>query len=93
MNFMDIIKGRRILESTNRMNRSRYPKGPGGRAGWLPSASNLQPLRYLIVDDPALLDKVFVNLSWAGYISRKEIEKSRGIYSDSCCRKKPVHQS
>ena len=37
------------------------------------------------------MDKVFVNLSWAGYI-RPEGDpkegKSRGIYSDSCCRKK-----
>jgi len=34
-----------------------------------PSAANLQPCEYLIVDREDLLDKVFVTLHWAGYIS------------------------
>ena len=33
-----------------------------------PSASNLQPLEYLIIDDEDLKKKVFPNLAWAGYI-------------------------
>jgi len=33
-----------------------------------PSAANLQPLEYLIIDDEDLKRKVFPNLAWAGYI-------------------------
>jgi nitroreductase len=33
-----------------------------------PSAANLQPLEYLIIDDEELKNKVFPNLAWAGYI-------------------------
>ena len=33
-----------------------------------PSAANLQPLEYIIVDDEQLLPKVFDTLKWAGYI-------------------------
>ena len=34
-----------------------------------PSASNLQPLEYIVVDDAQLLPQVFSTLKWAGYIS------------------------
>ena len=34
-----------------------------------PSASNLQPLEYLIIDDPKLLPKIFETTAWAGYIA------------------------
>ncbi len=33
-----------------------------------PSAANLQPLEYIIVDDEQLLPRVFDILNWAGYI-------------------------
>ncbi|MFO7154327.1 MAG: nitroreductase family protein [Caldicoprobacter oshimai] len=33
-----------------------------------PSAANRQPLEYLIVEDPSLLEPVFSTLGWAGYI-------------------------
>lgn len=33
-----------------------------------PSAANLQPLEYLIIDDEDLKKEVFPNLAWAGYI-------------------------
>lgn len=33
-----------------------------------PSAANLQPLEYIIVDDDKLLDQVFETLAWAAYI-------------------------
>ena len=33
-----------------------------------PSAANLQPLEYLIIDDEDLKKKIFPNLAWAGYI-------------------------
>lgn len=34
-----------------------------------PSAANLQPCEYVIVDDSALLEPVFGTLKWAGYIA------------------------
>lgn len=34
-----------------------------------PSAANLQPLEYIIVDDRELTKKVFATLEWAGYIA------------------------
>ena len=33
------------------------------------SAKNLQPLRYMLINDPALTEKVFPHLGWAGYLS------------------------
>ena len=33
-----------------------------------PSATNRQPLEYLAVEDPSLLEPVFGTLGWAGYI-------------------------
>jgi len=33
-----------------------------------PSAANLQPLEYLIIDDEDLKKKIFPNIAWAGYI-------------------------
>ena len=41
----------------------------GGRLA--PSAANLQPLEYLIIDDEDLKKKIFPNLAWAGYIKPK----------------------
>ncbi len=34
-----------------------------------PSAANIQPLAYLVIDDKAKLDQVFPLLSWAGYLA------------------------
>jgi nitroreductase len=34
-----------------------------------PSAANLQPLEYVVVDDPDLREQVFATLKWAGYIA------------------------
>jgi nitroreductase len=36
-----------------------------------PSGSNVQPLKYIIVDDPAKVSQVFANVKWAGYIAPK----------------------
>lgn len=33
-----------------------------------PSARNLQPLRFVLVSDEAVCEKVFPNLAWAGYL-------------------------
>ena len=34
-----------------------------------PSGANLQPIEYIVIDDPDLLKKVFPFLKWAGYIA------------------------
>lgn len=37
-------------------------------ARFSPSAANLQPLKYILVNDPEENRKVFATLSWAGYL-------------------------
>ena len=34
-----------------------------------PSGANLQPLEFIVVNDTKLVDKIFPNLKWAGYIA------------------------
>ncbi len=34
-----------------------------------PSASNMQPLKYVIVDEPVKVKQVFENVKWAAYIA------------------------
>ncbi|MFQ5964734.1 MAG: nitroreductase family protein [Candidatus Scalinduaceae bacterium] len=34
-----------------------------------PSSANLQPIEYVVIDKPDLVEKVFGTLKWAGYIS------------------------
>ena len=34
-----------------------------------PSSANLQPVEYVIIDKPDLVEKVFDTLKWAGYIT------------------------
>jgi len=36
-----------------------------------PSAANLQPNEYIVVDEPGLVEQVFSTLRWAGYIAPK----------------------
>ncbi|HZJ83086.1 MAG TPA: nitroreductase family protein [Clostridia bacterium] len=69
MEMMNIIKGRRTIRKykQDRIAPSILRDLVDG-ARLAPSAANLQPLQYLVVDDPNLLDKVFQTLSWAGYI-------------------------
>ena len=38
-------------------------------ARYAPSASNMQPLKYVIVDEPEKVGQVFANVKWAGYIA------------------------
>ena len=38
-------------------------------ARFAPSGANMQPLKYIIVDDNNMAGKVFENVKWAGYIS------------------------
>jgi len=55
--FQDIPISRQILEEC--VNAARLA----------PSAANVQPLEYIIVDDGQLLPQVFSTLKWAAYIS------------------------
>lgn len=34
-----------------------------------PSGANLQPLEFIVVNEPEMVDKVFPTLKWAGYIA------------------------
>lgn len=38
-------------------------------ARYAPSAANLQPIKYIIVDEPEKVEEVFENVKWAGYIA------------------------
>jgi nitroreductase len=40
-----------------------------GLAREVPSAANRQPLKYILVADSAMCDRVFPNLAWAGYLA------------------------
>lgn len=69
MQVMDAIKERRTIRKyqQKQIERSILEDLVDG-ARLAPSAANRQPLEYLVVDDPGLLDKVFETLKWAGYI-------------------------
>ena len=38
-------------------------------ACYIPSAKNLQPLKYIAVSEPATVNALFPSLSWAGYLA------------------------
>ena len=38
-------------------------------ARYAPSASNMQPIKYIIVEEPEKVEKVFQNVKWAAYIA------------------------
>jgi nitroreductase len=69
MNVYDAILSRR---SIRRFQQKQIPidvlKKFVNAARVAPSAANLQPLEFIIVNDPELCSKVFDTLSWAGYI-------------------------
>lgn len=50
-------------------------------ARFAPSAANLQPLKYVIVKCPEMLDKVFKTVKWAGYLAPKHqpLENERPV--------------
>lgn len=65
-----------------------------------PSAANLQPLKYVIVDDKRLLREVFSALRWAGYLPEKYKPKEKDmprayivILLDKNIRKSPGHDA
>ncbi|MEW5772627.1 MAG: nitroreductase family protein [Thermodesulfobacteriota bacterium] len=38
-------------------------------ARFCPSAGNFQPLKFVLVNDPAVRERIFPSLAWAGYLS------------------------
>jgi len=42
-----------------------------------PSAANLQPIDYLVINDRNLRSKIFKTISWAGYIKPKWTPSSK----------------
>ncbi len=64
-----------------------------------PSGANLQPLKYVIIDDHELLKEVFSTLSWAGYLpdyQPSEAEMPRAyiiILLDKEIRENPGHDA
>ncbi len=67
--FYDVVIGRRTVR---RFREAPIPRDLLDRcinaARLAPSASNLQPLEYIVVDDPALLPKACETVKWAGYL-------------------------
>lgn len=70
MSVYDIIKRRRTIRKykQEKIDRAMLEKLIDA-ARIAPSASNLQPLKYIITDSDEELDIVFENVKWAGYIA------------------------
>lgn len=69
-NFMEIIRKRRTIRQFKPRKLSRDILLNLADVGRLaPSAANLQPLEFLIVDDKEIRTEVFSCLRWAAYIS------------------------
>jgi len=70
MNIYEMIIKRRTIR---RFQRKKVPyevlEKCVNAARLAPSAANLQPCEYMIVDEESLLNEVFGTLQWAGYIS------------------------
>ena len=70
MDLLEIIKSRRTIRKYQQKPISRdvlLQLVAGARLA--PSASNMQPLAYLVIDDAEALASVFQLLGWAGYIA------------------------
>ncbi len=70
MDFAQLVKNnrsRRRFRESVRVERSLLEKLVS-LARYTPSARNMQPLKFKIVDNPELCSKVFSTLSWAGYL-------------------------
>ena len=69
MSLIELVRKRR---SIRRFRQTKIPREKlcdfvdGARLA--PSASNRQPLRFLVIDDPARLQQVFEHTAWAGYL-------------------------
>ncbi len=72
MNIHELIISRRTIRQFQNRPVSRALLDKVVDAGRLaPSAANVQPLVFIVVDDPPLREKVFPCLKWAAYIQPK----------------------
>jgi len=72
MDFIDIIKSRRSIRRFDQQEISKETLlNLVDSARLAPSAANLQPLEYIIINEKTILDLVFDQLAWAGYIRPK----------------------
>ena len=73
--FMDVYKAILLRRSIRRFQQKQIPikllKKFVNAARLAPSAANLQPLEYFIVNDKNLCSEIFGTISWAGYIKPK----------------------
>jgi nitroreductase len=70
MDLYDIIVSRRTIRQFKPVPVARsLLKKLANAARLAPSAGNLQPLEFIIVDDRAICGEIFSCLRWAGYIS------------------------
>ena len=67
--YETIVKRRTIRRFENKTVPYQVLERCVNAARLAPSAANLQPCEYLVVDGESLLDKVFATLEWAGYIA------------------------
>lgn len=70
MNIYELIKERRTIRkfTQKKIGREVLEKLIDC-ARLAPSGSNLQPLKYVIVDDETQTDRLFEHVAWAGYIT------------------------
>lgn len=72
MSVYDVIKERRTIR---KFQQKPIPRDIMTKlldaARVAPSASNMQPLKYLVLDQPELVDDVFKTTSWANYLEGK----------------------
>ena len=79
MTIPELIRKRRTIR---RFRQTRIPRDvletivDAGRLA--PSASNLQPLEYVLVDDEKLLPRIFQHTKWAGYLPPEEGRPPQG---------------
>lgn len=78
---MDVFEAIRKRRSIRKFKDERIPYGDledlVDAARIAPSASNKQPIEYLIVDDPELERKVFDCTEWAGYLDWEPTREER----------------
>ncbi len=70
MNIFDLIKSRRTIRKfQNKPISDEQLLKYVDAARVAPSGANLQPLRYVVVSSPDMVDKVFAHVKWAGYLA------------------------
>ncbi|MCX7710777.1 MAG: nitroreductase family protein [Clostridia bacterium] len=70
MEIMELIRKRRTIRKFKQEPIDRpILEGLVEAARLAPSGSNLQPVKYKIVDEPQLVHQVFQHVKWAGYIA------------------------